>query len=229
MPLPIEQSMRLHASAEVAAREFSDKRRASLTKKGKAMPGGRYPIVNKEDLGNAKRAIGRAKNPAKTRAWINKRAKELGEPGLGAGGPGSGRHPEAGTFNKQSNSSSNKAFYLGTHGTRVTHDTVNHRVTENGKLKHEGTTDSAGRFLQKRYGIQAGGPGSGRHPEGGKKLDKLSPYQRALHPYLTKKEGYRFTHVDEHGQSHYQHSDGRRAVVEKSGAVTTLYNPASKV
>lgn len=78
----------------VAARDFSQGRRKKLAKTKKAMPDGSFPIVNDEDLENAKRAIGRAKNPAKARAWINKRAKQMGKPGVGqemdAGGPGSG-------------------------------------------------------------------------------------------------------------------------------------------
>jgi predicted nucleic acid-binding Zn ribbon protein len=63
---------------EMEAREFSQKRRKKLAKSGKALPGGGFPIVNKEDLGNARKAIGRAKNPAAARAHIRKRAKALG-------------------------------------------------------------------------------------------------------------------------------------------------------
>lgn len=51
--------------------------------KGDTMPGGSFPIRNAEDLRNAKHDVGRAKNPAAARRWINRRAKELGEPGLG--------------------------------------------------------------------------------------------------------------------------------------------------
>ena len=51
--------------------------------KGQTMPGGSFPIRNASDLANAKHDVGRAKNPAAARRWINKRAKELGEPGLG--------------------------------------------------------------------------------------------------------------------------------------------------
>ena len=69
---------------EMEGREFSEKRRKNLAKSGDAMPGGGFPIVNKEDLANAKRAIGRAKNPAAARRHINKRAKELGAKPIGA-------------------------------------------------------------------------------------------------------------------------------------------------
>lgn len=51
--------------------------------KGETMPGGGFPIRNESDLKNAKQSVGRAKNPAAARAWINKRARELGEPPLG--------------------------------------------------------------------------------------------------------------------------------------------------
>lgn len=51
--------------------------------KGETMPGGKFPIRNASDLANAKHDVGRASNPAAARAWINRRAKDLGEPGLG--------------------------------------------------------------------------------------------------------------------------------------------------
>lgn len=47
------------------------------------MLGGAFPINNAGDLSNAKHDIGRAKNPAAARRWINKRARELGQPGVG--------------------------------------------------------------------------------------------------------------------------------------------------
>ena len=40
------------------ARDFSEGRRKKLAKSGAAMPGGGFPIVNREDLANAKQAIG---------------------------------------------------------------------------------------------------------------------------------------------------------------------------
>lgn len=49
--------------------------------KGQAMPGGRYPIENREQLGKAIHAVGRAKGGSAGRAavrrFIMKRAKEL--------------------------------------------------------------------------------------------------------------------------------------------------------
>ena len=51
--------------------------------KGETLPGGGFPIRNASDLSNAKHDVGRAKDPAAARRWINKRAGELGEPKLG--------------------------------------------------------------------------------------------------------------------------------------------------
>ena len=59
-------------------KEFSAKRRETLAKQGKAMPGGGFPIENRSDLENAIKAFGRAKNPGATKAWIRKRARALG-------------------------------------------------------------------------------------------------------------------------------------------------------
>jgi hypothetical protein len=52
---------------------------------GDTMPGtDKFPIRNASDLEKAKHDIGRTTEPkAKVRGWINKRAKELGKPGLG--------------------------------------------------------------------------------------------------------------------------------------------------
>jgi hypothetical protein len=59
--------------------------RRAAQKKGHTMAGGSFPINDRADLANAKHDVGRAKNPAAARAWINKRAKELGAPPLGSG------------------------------------------------------------------------------------------------------------------------------------------------
>lgn len=68
---------------DMDARDFSTGERKKLAKTGAAMPGGGYPIKNRQDLANAKQAIGRAKNRSATIAHINKRAKVLGAPGFG--------------------------------------------------------------------------------------------------------------------------------------------------
>jgi hypothetical protein len=76
--MQLADSISLYAAAEIAARDFSEKKRKKLAKTGAALPGGGFPIVNKQDLKNAERAIGRAKNPAAAKAHIAKRAKALG-------------------------------------------------------------------------------------------------------------------------------------------------------
>jgi hypothetical protein len=67
--------------------------RHAAEKRGHTMPGGSFPINNAGDLQNAKHDIGRAKNPAAARRWVNKRAHEMGEPGVGEkrGGKVNGR------------------------------------------------------------------------------------------------------------------------------------------
>lgn len=57
--------------------EFTTKQREKLADEDEAMPDGSYPIRNRSDLKNAIQAFGRSKNPAKTKAWIKKRAREL--------------------------------------------------------------------------------------------------------------------------------------------------------
>jgi hypothetical protein len=59
-------------------REFSEEQRRSAADSGAALPDGSFPIHNKSDLHNAMRAIGRAKDPARAKAHIKRRAKALG-------------------------------------------------------------------------------------------------------------------------------------------------------
>jgi hypothetical protein len=59
-------------------REFNASQRQAAASSGAAEPDGSYPIKNKGDLHNAMQAIGRSKNPSKTRAHIRARAKSLG-------------------------------------------------------------------------------------------------------------------------------------------------------
>jgi ATP-dependent protease ClpP protease subunit len=59
-------------------RDFSTEERQRLAKSGEAMPDGSFPIVTKDDLGNAIQAIGRAGNPDAAKAHIRKRAHALG-------------------------------------------------------------------------------------------------------------------------------------------------------
>lgn len=65
-------------AAKVAKREFSADERKTLAESGKALPDGSFPIATKQDLHNAQRAIGRAKDPAKAKAHIRARARSLG-------------------------------------------------------------------------------------------------------------------------------------------------------
>lgn len=59
-------------------REFDKEEREKLAKRGHALPDGSFPIVNKEDLENAKRGYGRSKDPEMTKKHIIKRARAIG-------------------------------------------------------------------------------------------------------------------------------------------------------
>lgn len=58
--------------------DFSMKQRKALSAKNQAMPDGGFPIRNISDLKNAIQAYGRATNKPAVKAWIKKRARELG-------------------------------------------------------------------------------------------------------------------------------------------------------
>lgn len=60
---------------------FTAQQRATDAKKGLAMPDGSFPIRNKGDLANAIKLAGNAKDPAKARQHIMKRARALGAKG----------------------------------------------------------------------------------------------------------------------------------------------------
>lgn len=58
---------------------FSDKERKDLAKEGEAMPNGKYPIRNAQDLHDAIKLVGASDMPkSEVKAWIKKRAKDLG-------------------------------------------------------------------------------------------------------------------------------------------------------
>jgi hypothetical protein len=59
-------------------RDVSTQERQSLADRGQALPTGGFPIKNKDDLNNARRAFGRAKDKPATRRLISRRARELG-------------------------------------------------------------------------------------------------------------------------------------------------------
>lgn len=58
--------------------DFNQMQRRRLAAKRQAMPDGGFPIRNVVDLKNAIQAFGRAKNKPAVKAWIKKRARELG-------------------------------------------------------------------------------------------------------------------------------------------------------
>ena len=68
--------------AEVAdlalKRMYDEETRDAMAKAGEALPDGSYPIADEDDLKNAIQAFGRAKDKAKTKAHIMKRAADLG-------------------------------------------------------------------------------------------------------------------------------------------------------
>jgi hypothetical protein len=57
---------------------FTAAERRSLAEQAKAEPDGSYPVRNATDLANAIKAIGRGGNKPSDRAFIARRAKELG-------------------------------------------------------------------------------------------------------------------------------------------------------
>ena len=58
--------------------DFNQMQRQRLAAKNQAMPDGSFPIRNVADLKRAIQAYGRAKNKTAAKAWIIKRAKQLG-------------------------------------------------------------------------------------------------------------------------------------------------------
>lgn len=59
-------------------RELTDKQRVELVAKGRAMPNGSFPITDKDDLGEAIKAFGTAKEKDKVQSHIIKTALDLG-------------------------------------------------------------------------------------------------------------------------------------------------------
>lgn len=65
-------------SQSIAKRDFSQPKRNRMADTGTAMSDGSFPIVSREDLLNAIRLAGMAKNPAKAREHIIARANAIG-------------------------------------------------------------------------------------------------------------------------------------------------------
>lgn len=74
----VDRPAQAHAKAVIMKRDFSASRRRADAKSGAAESDGSFPIENATDLHNAMRAVGRSKNPAKTKAHIRARARALG-------------------------------------------------------------------------------------------------------------------------------------------------------
>jgi len=68
--------------ADTSKREFSQSERDSAAESGAAMSDGSFPIKSEQDLKNAIKAVGRAKDPEKARNHIKSRAKTLGHEDL---------------------------------------------------------------------------------------------------------------------------------------------------
>jgi hypothetical protein len=68
----------LMGKAFMAHRDFNTKDREKMAAKGHAMPDGSFPIRTRDDLKNAIRLVGMAKNKAAAKAHIIKRARALG-------------------------------------------------------------------------------------------------------------------------------------------------------
>ena len=73
-----EQEDEVKDKEEVEKRDFTAEERKKLAEEGKAMPDGSFPIENKEDLKNAIRLAGQAKDKAKAIEFICRRARALG-------------------------------------------------------------------------------------------------------------------------------------------------------
>jgi hypothetical protein len=67
-----------NALGKIEKRDYSSGARERMAESGNAMPDGSFPIANATDLRNAIQSVGRAKDYARAKAHITRRAKELG-------------------------------------------------------------------------------------------------------------------------------------------------------
>jgi hypothetical protein len=75
----MEKIVALHETFDpVIGRTFSTEQRKKLANSGAAMSDGSFPIMTEQDLKNAIRLAGRAKDPSKAKSHIKSRAKALG-------------------------------------------------------------------------------------------------------------------------------------------------------
>ena len=68
--------------SRINERKFSEERREKDAESGAAMPDGSFPIETVQDLKNAIKAHGRAKDIAAAKSHIRRRAKALGQSDL---------------------------------------------------------------------------------------------------------------------------------------------------
>lgn len=73
---------RIAKNEAILKRQVSEKQRAALADKKKALPDGSFPIASVSDLKNAIKANGRAKDPEKAKKFIISRAKKMGQEDL---------------------------------------------------------------------------------------------------------------------------------------------------
>jgi hypothetical protein len=77
----IDVDLNFDTPVEIVKAEFSTDQREKLADKKEALPDGSFPIRNASDLHNAIHAVGRASDIGRAKAWIKRRAKELGKEG----------------------------------------------------------------------------------------------------------------------------------------------------
>ena len=76
--IEIDEKQEDEVEDEMEKRDFTEEERKKLAEEGKAMPDGSFPIENKEDLKNAIRLAGQAKDKEGAIKFICRRARELG-------------------------------------------------------------------------------------------------------------------------------------------------------
>ena len=76
-PTPINVRV-VKVEESVNEREYSSAQREDMADSGEALPDGSYPIADREDLENAIKAYGRAKDQSAAAKHIAKRARALG-------------------------------------------------------------------------------------------------------------------------------------------------------
>ena len=57
--------------------ELDTEERRKLADQGETLPDGSFPVWNRDDLQDAIQSYGRAKDKAKAKRWIKRRAREL--------------------------------------------------------------------------------------------------------------------------------------------------------